>query len=77
MDRPKLWIQWKGTDLCADFHCSCGYFGHIDNAAFLYFLKCPHCGQIFENPNDHQLIAPTRVFDPKQVYEVVDDDADL
>lgn len=40
--RPGSFIQWKGTELCADFHCPCGGGGHID-AMFAYSLHCPAC----------------------------------
>lgn len=43
---PHAWIQFKGTDLCADFHCPCGEHGHID-AEFAYFFRCK-CGKVFE-----------------------------
>lgn len=36
------WIQWKGTDVCVDLHCKCGYDGHYDGS-FLYFFECPAC----------------------------------
>lgn len=46
-DNPKGeasgWIQWKGTDVCMDTHCKCGYHGHVDTD-FFYFYKCPECG---------------------------------
>lgn len=38
------WIQWKGTNVCMDTQCSCGFSGHID-ADFCYFVQCPECGQ--------------------------------
>lgn len=41
------WIQWKGTDVCMDVHCVCGYSGHIDED-FAYFIKCPSCGRYYE-----------------------------
>jgi len=44
---PRGWIQWKGTSVCMDVHCSCGYHGHLD-ADFTYFIKCPKCKQVFE-----------------------------
>lgn len=46
---PNCFIQYKGTDICMDFHCSCGDYGHID-AEFAYFIKCNSCGAIFEMP---------------------------
>lgn len=42
--RPHIWVQWKGTDVCADIHCSCGEISHFDGD-FFYFFKCPACGQ--------------------------------
>lgn len=43
---PHGWIQWKGTDVCMDTYCGCGYHGHID-ADFAYWWKCPKCGQVY------------------------------
>ena len=45
--KPHLWIQWKGTDVCCDIHCACGAHLHHDGD-FMYFVKCPHCQQIWE-----------------------------
>lgn len=36
------WIQWKGTDVCMDLHCKCGYHGHVDTD-FFYHYECPKC----------------------------------
>jgi len=36
------WIQWKGTDVCIDLHCKCGYHGHFDGD-FFYNYGCPSC----------------------------------
>jgi hypothetical protein len=43
----ETFIQWKGTEVCMDFHCSCGYHGHID-AGFAYFVECGGCGAQYE-----------------------------
>jgi hypothetical protein len=40
------WIQWKGTEVCLDFHCTCGYHGHFDGD-FAYYLKCGKCGAVY------------------------------
>lgn len=64
-DYPHGWIQWKGTDVCMDVYCRCGYHGHIDEE-FAYFYKCPKCGVVYEidghvelleikNPEDYDL----------------------
>lgn len=44
---PYGWVQWKGTDVCIDLHCSCGELGHVD-ADFFYHYKCLACGQLYD-----------------------------
>lgn len=44
---PHGWVQWKGTDVCMDVYCKCGYHSHID-ASFAYNVKCPKCGTIYD-----------------------------
>lgn len=44
--QPHGWIQWKGTDLCMDFHCACGEHTHID-CNFVYAVKCGACGKVY------------------------------
>ncbi len=43
---PYAWIQWKGTDVCMDVHCECGYDGHVDGE-FVYYWRCPSCKSLF------------------------------
>lgn len=43
-------IQWKGTDVCADLLCECGWYGHHDGY-FLYTWECPDCGTVWEAPD--------------------------
>lgn len=43
---PHAWIQWKGTRVCMDFWCACGKSSHVDDD-FTYYVRCPHCGQIY------------------------------
>jgi hypothetical protein len=47
--RPHVFLQWKGTDACFDFHCECGASCHFDGD-FAYAVKCPHCGTVWEMP---------------------------
>lgn len=45
--QPHMFIQWKGTDLCMDFDCTCGNSGHIDGY-FCYYVECPACGLVWK-----------------------------
>lgn len=49
INRPHAFIQWKGTDVCMDFHCECGAHCHFDGG-FAYTVKCPHCNVVWEMP---------------------------
>jgi len=42
-----VFIQWKGTDLCMDFHCECGYHSHI-HGMFGYTIECVGCEALYE-----------------------------
>jgi len=55
MKAPYAWIQWKGTSVCADIHCSCGEMSHID-AEFAYYVECPKCHQIYGLCGDIKLV---------------------
>lgn len=57
-NKPHGWIQWKGTDVCIDLHCSCGYHGHVDSA-FFYYYKCPKCKQQYAVSSHVKLIPLT------------------
>lgn len=52
IERPEThaFIQWKGTDVCMDFHCDCGEHCHVD-AMFVYNVKCPGCGTVWQMPS--------------------------
>jgi len=58
-DNPKGeahgWIQWKGTDVCMDMHCKCGYHGHMDTD-FLYHYMCPKCERKYAVGSNVKLI---------------------
>lgn len=47
LPRPYAFIQWKGTDVCADYYCVCGEQFHLD-ADFVYAVECPYCDRVFE-----------------------------
>lgn len=42
-----MFIQWKGTKVCMDFHCPCGVDGHVDDW-FAYYIHCTGCGTVYE-----------------------------
>lgn len=43
----QAFIQYKGTDLCADIWCECGKHLHYDGYG-AYTVKCKHCGSLYE-----------------------------
>lgn len=45
----EVFIQWKGTEVCLDFWCACGFDGHLD-AMFAYQLRCTGCGRVWDMP---------------------------
>lgn len=53
---PHGWIQWKGTEVCMDLHCSCGESSHFDGG-FAYIVACPRCKQAFKM-NGHVTAHP-------------------
>lgn len=53
---PSVLIQWKGTEVCLDFYCHCGYKGHYDGG-FAYGLRCGGCGAVWELPHAFGLVA--------------------
>lgn len=70
---PYLYVQWKGTELCGDFHCACGAIGHIDDELFAYAVQCGRCGAIWELPIHMPLIEGR---DEPRVLVHVDRDTD-
>lgn len=51
-------IQWKGTNICCDIHCECGYMGHIDGD-FAHFYECIDCGRKYALGTNIKLIELT------------------
>lgn len=43
---PFGWIQWKGTRVCMDIHCTCGAHLHADTD-FLYHVRCGECKKLY------------------------------
>jgi len=63
-------IQWKGTDLCMDFHCpKCGDHSHFDGM-FGYFIECGECGQRYKMPTD----VPVEAVPTEPDQQVLTDD---
>lgn len=56
-ERPYVFLQWKGTDVCLDFNCDCGFDGHFDGYG-AYAIACSNCGAIYEMPST---IVPRKV----------------
>lgn len=50
-----VFIQWKGSDVCLDFTCSCNYRGHLD-ADFAYAVRCPTCQRVWVLPHTFELV---------------------
>lgn len=48
-DGTNVFIQYKGTDLCADIYCDCGKHLHVDDY-FAYAVRCWKCKSIWELP---------------------------
>lgn len=61
-DNPQIpaygWIQWKGTSVCMDTHCICGYEGHVDTD-FFYRYECPKCHRKYAVGQNVKLIEMT------------------
>jgi hypothetical protein len=63
---PHGWIQWKGTEVCMDVHCSCGELSHVDGE-FAYNVMCPRCGRVYMVNGHVELIELQEV--PKRYVE--------
>lgn len=44
-------IQWQGTHVCGDFHCTCGAYAHICGATGMFTIRCHECGTVWTVPN--------------------------
>lgn len=88
MREPYVYIQYKGTDICCDVNCSCGYHAHIDTIG-LYRYACPKCKKVFalvhnvklleipeEFKNKEYMFCPSVKYDVDDDWEVVDEKMD-
>ena len=50
MEPPNIFLQWKGTDACLDFYCTCGAQGHFDGY-FCHRIRCGKCGKVWTLPD--------------------------
>lgn len=71
MSEPNVFIQYKGTDLCADIWCECGVHLHVDDY-FAYAVRCWSCKSIWELP---QLVTAVKV--EKSEFTVLDTEEDV
>jgi hypothetical protein len=51
MSESDVSIQWKGTEVCCDFHCECGGYAHLCGVKFMYQIKCDKCGVVWDVPS--------------------------
>lgn len=65
-DIPHGWVQWKGTNVCIDLQCKCGYLGHVD-AEFFYHYDCPKCHRKYAVGQNVKLIELNK----DQIEEVI------
>lgn len=78
MEEARVFLQWKNTDACFDFYCSCGARCHYDGD-FAYTVQCPHCETVWEMPSD---LVPRKADDNTDEYwrenpKVLEPDEDL
>lgn len=73
--RPYAYIQWKGTEICADYYCVCGKQFHID-AEFAYYVQCHHCQRRYEVSSHIELREMAQSEEPDADCKV-DEDADI
>lgn len=70
--RASVFIQYKGTDICLDFHCICerdeDEGGHFDGY-FAHTLKCGRCGRLYEMPHTLELkLVETSDHEPRVIH---------
>ena len=68
--RNYFFIQWKGTDLCMDFHCKCGDSFHFDGD-FCYYIECIHCGRVYKMPTEIEGMEEVEMTDKEKLDRMV------
>jgi len=65
-------IQWKGTDICMDFYCKCGYYNHYDGY-FAYHVQCFGCKQIYKMADSIEMeeVLASDSIEPIQDYNCI------
>jgi hypothetical protein len=66
-----LYIQFKGTDICMDFRCSCGLSAHHDGYG-AYVLRCTGCGSFYDM--ETSFVIKARDEEPLSAVNVWDED---
>jgi hypothetical protein len=69
VNEADICIQWKGTEVCGDFHCECGGYAHVCGATFMYQLKCHQCGVVWDVPDRLPLVRSTNQQDGPGIVE--------
>lgn len=72
IDGTHVFIQWKGTDVCLDFRCECGAYGHFDGG-FAYALRCGSCHRAWALPHSVALVPLPESWDSAEPCDVADD----
>jgi hypothetical protein len=73
MSKPNVFIQYKGTDLCADIWCECGTHLHVDTY-FAYAVRCWKCQAIWELP---QMVTAVKVESTEFPIQDAEKDEDI
>ena len=69
MSDTNMYIQYKGTDLCADLYCDCGTHLHVDEYS-AYAVQCWNCKAIWELPQNVTMVKVIETqFTPLQTEE--------
>ena len=68
-----FFVQWKGTSVCGDFHCTCGLHSHICGEEFVYSILCGRCGKRFAVQHTLYLLECAHVDEREGCYVIAED----